>query len=48
MPWRVQKKNGGFVVVKKDNGKIVGTHSSKRKAEAQVRALYAGESKKKD
>lgn len=46
MPWRVQKKDGKYMVVKKDNGKIVGTHDTQKKAEAQVRALYANEDKK--
>ena len=47
MPWRVQKKDGKFAVVKKDNGKVVGTHDTREKAEKQVRALYANEPSKK-
>ena len=46
MPWSVKKKGGKFVVAKNENGKIVGTHDTRQKAEAQVRALYANEDKK--
>jgi len=46
MPWSVQKKGGKFVVAKKEDGKIVGTHDTRQKAEAQVRSLYANEDKK--
>jgi len=45
MPWKVQKSpRGGYDTVKKSSGKVVGHHTSKAKAEAQLRALYASES----
>ena len=41
MPWTVQKHGGKWAVVKKDGGKVVGTHSSREEAMAHMRALYA-------
>lgn len=46
MPWKVMKKGEKFAVVGKEDGKIAGTHDTRQKAEAQVRALYAKEDKK--
>ena len=47
MPWKVKKSGDKYQVVKKGSGKVVATHDSKEKAEAQVRALYANEDKPK-
>jgi hypothetical protein len=44
MPYSVKKSGGGakpFKIVKKDTGKVVGSSTSKAKAEASVRARYA-------
>jgi len=41
MPWAVRKRGSKYVVVNKETGKVKGTHSSRAKAERQVRALYA-------
>jgi hypothetical protein len=43
MPYAVSHKPGSKVwkVVNKETGRILGTHSSKEKAEAQLRAVYA-------
>lgn len=41
MPWEVVKRGGQYQVVTKATGRVVGTHGSRPKAEAQVRALYA-------
>jgi hypothetical protein len=40
MPYAVQEKNGKFVVINKDTGKVKGTHPTKSKATAQMRLLY--------
>lgn len=43
-PWNIQKRGGKYAVVKSINpgkGKVMGTHDSKAKAQAQRRALYA-------
>lgn len=48
MPWKLRKVKGGYQVVTKDTGR---THSKKplpkARAEAQMRALYAQQSKGK-
>lgn len=47
MPYRVQKRNNSYVVVKENDGKVMGTHPSRERALAQLRALYAKEEKKR-
>lgn len=42
MPWDVKKSGNQWVIYKPDTQEIVGHSSSKRKAEASVRARYAG------
>ncbi|MDP6583255.1 MAG: hypothetical protein QF535_01280 [Anaerolineales bacterium] len=44
MPYTIGKKGTKFVVRKKHGGKVMGTHSSKKKAKAQQAAIYANES----
>ncbi|MFC1924255.1 hypothetical protein ACFLXA_02695 [Chloroflexota bacterium] len=48
MPYKVVKRSGEkpFKIVNKNTGKVVGSSTSKAKAEASVRARYAGEKKK--
>ena len=49
MPYKVIKRNGSYVVVNRDSGKIVAgnkTRLSKSRAEAVMRARYAHEDKK--
>lgn len=41
MPHKVIKKDGKWVVVNKETGKVKGTHETKDKALAQMRLLYA-------
>ena len=41
MPYMVVSENGVWTVMKKDGTKVFGKHTSKRKALAQLRALYA-------
>jgi hypothetical protein len=43
MPYEVRKAGSKYQIVKKDTGKVVGTSDSKAKAEASIRARYAGE-----
>src|SRR3546814_15237561 len=45
MPYAVRKAGSSYKVVKKDGGKVLGTHTSKAKAQAQIRAIHAGEGK---
>jgi hypothetical protein len=49
MPWKVVKRGSGkrpWKIVRADTGKIVGSSTTKAKAEASVRARYASEGKK--
>jgi hypothetical protein len=44
VPWEVRKQGADFVVVVTEGpkkGKVAGRHSTREKALAQVRALYA-------
>lgn len=43
MPYKIQSSGNKFEVVNSDTGKVMGTFSSRAKAEAQMRALYANE-----
>jgi hypothetical protein len=47
VPYSIRKAGSGYAVVKKDSGKTVAKHTSKAKAQAQIRAIYANEAKKK-
>ena len=41
MPFQVRKRGNKYVVITKGTGKVHGTFTSKEKALAQMRALYA-------
>ena len=42
MPWKTKKSpKGGYDIVRKGTGKVVGHSATKAKAEASVRARYA-------
>lgn len=41
MPWKTEKRDGKWVIVRSDTGKVVGHSDSKEKAQASVRARYA-------
>ena len=43
MPYEVAKSGSGFVVRKKGGGRVFGRHTSRARAHAQLRALYASE-----
>lgn len=45
MPWKVVKRSGSkpWKIVKTTTGKVVGSSTSKAKAQASVRARYAHE-----
>ena len=45
MPWRVDKRDGRFCVVKESDGSQVACHDTEAGAMAQMRALYASEGK---
>jgi len=47
MPWHIEKAGNKYLVKKDAGGEVVGTHTSRAKAQAQLRALYASESKGK-
>jgi hypothetical protein len=41
MPYKVRKQGSKYLVVNADTGDVKGTHATKTKAMAQLRALYA-------
>lgn len=41
MPWAVRKRGSKYIVVNANTGSVKGTHDSKKKAQRQLRALYA-------
>ena len=45
MPYSVRKTGRKFQVVKDDDGKVMGTHSSRAGAKRQIRAIHANEGK---
>lgn len=47
MPYKVVKRSGArpWKIIKADTGKVVGSSHSKEKAQASIRARYAGEKK---
>ena len=48
MPYEIVKRAGQFVVKKKGgDGRVHGTHPTRARAIAQMRALYAAENDKK-
>lgn len=47
MPYNIVKRKSGFLVTKKSTGQVIGRHASRRKAQAQIAAIYANENKKK-
>lgn len=40
-PWRIERDGDKWLVVKADDGKVVGTHDSLKEAKAQLAALHA-------
>lgn len=46
MPYKIEPRDGKYEVVKEATGEVVGTHATRAKAEAQMRALYASEGNK--
>ena len=46
MPWSVRRRGSWWEIYKPDSGRAVGWSSSKSKAEASVRARYAGARKR--
>ena len=45
MPYKIEENEGKFEVINTDTEEVKGSHPSKAKAEAQMRALYANENK---
>jgi hypothetical protein len=45
MPWRIERRDGRYCVVKSDDGDVEGCHDSRAQAIKQQRALYAQESR---
>ena len=51
MPWEIKRNISGctgYAVVKQGTDELVGCHAGETSAKAQLRALYASESKSKD
>lgn len=47
MPYTIKKVGSKYKIIRKTDGKTVGTSDTKAKAQASVRARYAGEYGKK-
>lgn len=47
MPYSVKKAGSKYQIVRKTDGKVVGTSTSKAKAQASIRARMSGEAKKR-
>jgi hypothetical protein len=47
MPWKVVKRSGSkpWKIIKTTTGKVVGSSTTKAKAQASIRARYANERK---
>lgn len=43
MPWDIRRSGSTYEVVQRDNGKVVGRHSTRAEAQAQQAALYSTE-----
>lgn len=45
MPYRIERRSGAkpWKIIAKDTGKVVGSSTSKAKAQASIRARHAGE-----
>ncbi len=43
MPYLIRRQGGKWVIIRKTDNKVVGHSDSKEKAQASVRARYAGE-----
>lgn len=47
MPYAIKKSGNNWLVVKAGDGKVMGTHDSKKKAANQIKAIYANENTNK-
>jgi hypothetical protein len=45
MPYAILKTGKGYSVINKDTGRVFAKHTTKQKAEAQVRLLHSKEKK---
>jgi hypothetical protein len=45
MPYKTRKRGRIYEILRADTGEVVGKSDSKEKAEASIRARYAGERK---
>lgn len=43
MPYAVEKQDDKYAVINTDSGEVMGTHATRAKADAQLKALYASE-----
>lgn len=46
-PYDIKKTGNKYAVVVKHSGRVLGTHSSKRGAQDQIKAIYANSPKEK-
>ena len=46
MPYAIRRKGNKWLVVKKDDGKVMGTHPSKEKAAKQIMAIHINEKRR--
>ena len=45
MPYSIKKRGRKYQVIKDDDGKVMGTYSSRVGAKRQIRAIHANEGK---
>lgn len=45
MPWKIERREGRYCVIKEDDGDNEGCHDTREEAERQMRALYATENR---
>lgn len=46
MPYAIRKRGNQWVLVKKSDGKVMGTHASEASAKRQMAAIHARKGKK--
>lgn len=45
MPYTIKNKNGSYILIGKVNKKVYGTHTTKEKAQAQIKAIEISKAK---
>ena len=48
MPYTIKNKNGSYILIGTVNKKVYGTHTSKEKAQSQIKAIEISKAKAKE